>query len=76
MLENEVFVHDISLLLISLITQQDVKTYAVISLNDTAGIIEWVEGTHGLRIILDALYKKKGVSINVKKIRFNDEKMT
>ncbi|KAM9030987.1 serine/threonine-protein kinase ATR isoform X1 [Sarcophilus harrisii] len=46
-----------------------IRTYAVIPLNDECGIIEWVNNTAGLRLILTKLYKEKGVYMTGKELR-------
>lgn len=44
----------------------EIKTYAVTSLDDQSGIIEWVENTTALRAILMKIYKKMNISISTK----------
>ncbi|RKP15515.1 kinase-like domain-containing protein, partial [Piptocephalis cylindrospora] len=45
-----------------------IRTYAVLPLNDTCGLIEWVPKTVGLRLILGKYYSNRGVSLAVRPI--------
>jgi serine/threonine-protein kinase ATR len=45
-----------------------IRTYAVLPLNETCGIIEWVPNTIPLRHILLERYKIRGVDINAGEI--------
>lgn len=41
----------------------DVRTYAVVPLNDKTGLIEWVPDTSGIRHLLEGIYRTKGVNL-------------
>jgi serine/threonine-protein kinase ATR len=45
-----------------------IRTYAVLPLNETCGIIEWVPNTIPLRHILQERYNIRGVHINAGEI--------
>ncbi|KXS21067.1 hypothetical protein M427DRAFT_310695 [Gonapodya prolifera JEL478] len=40
------------------------RTYSVVPLNEECGIIEWMNNTTGLRIILNKYYKAKGMAVS------------
>ena len=46
--------------------QLRIRTYAVVPLNEECGLLEWVPKTHGLRHILNKIYKEKGLFTKVK----------
>lgn len=46
-----------------------IKTYAVTPLNETCGLIEWVDNLKTLREILLASYRQKNIHINYQEIR-------
>ncbi len=43
----------------------DIRTYAVMPLNEECGMLEWVNNTVALRPILTRLYEARGVKIFV-----------
>jgi serine/threonine-protein kinase ATR len=49
-------------------TPLGIRTYAVLPLNETCGIIEWVPNTIPLRHILQERYEIHGVHINAVEI--------
>lgn len=51
--------------------QSGVRTYAVVPLNETCGIIEWVSNTAALRQILLKKYRQKDKFVPVSNIPFN-----
>jgi serine/threonine-protein kinase ATR len=50
------------------------KTFAVILLNEKCGIIEWVEQTECLGQIVETLYKENGIEVNRSKFKTDCEK--
>lgn len=42
-----------------------IKTYAVTPLNETCGLIEWVDGLRPLREIVTKALKARGIVVNV-----------
>lgn len=54
----------------SLTQSTDIRTYAVVPLDEKTGLIEWVPETTGLRAILTKLYAPKGIQPWVSKIDF------
>ncbi|KAG8185459.1 hypothetical protein JTE90_019718 [Oedothorax gibbosus] len=46
-----------------------IRTYAVIPLNEDCGLIEWVPNLHGLRLILQKIYKLKNQIVNGREIK-------
>lgn len=48
-----------------------IRTYSVVPLNEECGIIEWVDNLVGLRPILMNMYKQKGNTIILKKIKYS-----
>lgn len=46
-----------------------IKTYAVTPLNETCGVIEWVEGLKPMRDILIGIYKAKGIKVDYALLR-------
>jgi serine/threonine-protein kinase ATR len=47
----------------------DIRTYAVVTLNEECGLIEWVPNTVGLRHILHKLYLTRSVNLYVSGFR-------
>ncbi|KAJ1881421.1 serine/threonine-protein kinase M1, partial [Coemansia sp. S17] len=54
----------------------NIRTYAVVPLNEECGLIQWVDNTAGLRHIIMKLYKARGVQISVPQIKALLEKTT
>jgi len=48
---------------------EDVNTYSVVPLDDSCGMIEWIDHTSGIRIELEKLYNKKANSKTYFKVR-------
>lgn len=46
-----------------------IQTYSALPINEEAGIIEWVEKTSSLRLVLSKLYTAIGVQINYNEIK-------
>lgn len=46
-----------------------IQTYSALPINEEAGIIEWVERTSSLRLILSKLYTAAGIQINYSEIK-------
>jgi serine/threonine-protein kinase ATR len=46
----------------------DIRTYAVVTLNEECGLIEWVPNTIGLRHILSKLYASRGIPLYVRDV--------
>ena len=44
----------------------DIRTYAVMPLNEECGLLEWVVNTHALKNILDKGYQRQGKRIWVR----------
>ncbi|XP_066914478.1 serine/threonine-protein kinase ATR-like isoform X3 [Clytia hemisphaerica] len=56
--------------------QLHIRTYAVIPLNEECGLLEWVPNTKGLRIILQDIYREKGISYRVHDLKQIYDHMT
>jgi serine/threonine-protein kinase ATR len=48
-----------------LIARTDIRTYAVVILNEECGFLEWVPNTVGYRNIILGLYEQRGVAFYV-----------
>ena len=46
-----------------------IQTYSALPINEEAGIIEWVEKTSSLRLVLTKLYAAIGIQINYNEIK-------
>jgi len=47
----------------------DIRTYAVVPLNEECGIIEWVNNTIGFRHILNSIYRAKNILTPVSELK-------
>ena len=47
----------------------DIRTYAVVTLNEECGLIEWVPNTIGLRHILHKLYMARGIHLYTPEVK-------
>jgi serine/threonine-protein kinase ATR len=45
--------------------QTDIRTYAVVILNEECGFLEWVPNTMGYRNVIIGLYEQRGMHIQV-----------
>ena len=47
----------------------DVRTFAVLPINEECGLIEWVPNTNTIRNVISKQYRMKGVSISSDKLK-------
>jgi phosphatidylinositol kinase/protein kinase (PI-3 family) len=55
-------------LFISLLS--DIRTYAVVPLNEECGLIEWVPNTMSFRSVILKLWKANGITVQVRRLHY------
>jgi len=54
-----------SVILLTFLTNPDIRTYSVVPLNEEHGVVEWVPHTRVLRDIILRYLRQKGIQFNV-----------